>query len=169
VSRPSRTTAAALERLAERERAVVDRLVGVPPRPACELHGWSPDGLCRSNTWGSVASMCPHCAAERERRRREGAEPAVEVVEINPRSGGRHGDRMWAEIRGKREAAGEVFPGSVAERDLLQLIDSERRYAIADDNETAHERRIRHRDYWRRKLQAPRRQTYQPHPARAGD
>jgi len=102
-------------------------------------------------------------------RRREEAEPAVEVREINLQSGGVYADRLWAEIRSKREALGEIIPGSPSERDLLQLIDSARVDAIARDNETAADRRRRHREYWADRMRVGRGRRYEPHPARAGD
>ena len=112
--------------------------------------------------------MCPLCAWERDQRRREEEAPAVEVVELKLRSAGACGDKLWEEIRSRREAAGEIFAGSVAERDLLQLIDSERPYAIARENETPADRRMRHREYWGRKLGASSGRVYEPHPARVG-
>jgi hypothetical protein len=172
VSKPKRTLPAVLAKLeqiaAEREREQIAELAG-PIRPACHEHGWSPERGLRSNNFSAIASMCPVCTEEREQRRREEEEPAVESVELNLHSAGVHGDRMWDEIRERRMQAGEIFPGSVAERDLLQLMDSERVYVVAADNETAQDRRIRHREYWGRKLRAPSGRVYEPHPARAGD
>jgi hypothetical protein len=168
--KPRRTLRQVVVRLeelaAEREREQVAALAG-PIRPACELHGWSPAHGLRTNNFAAVAGMCPLCAAERDQRRREEEAPAVAVVELKLHSAGGYGDKLWEEIRGRREAAGEIFPGSVAERDLLQLIDGERPYAIVRDNETA-DRRIRHREYWGRKLGASSGRVYEPHPARAG-
>jgi hypothetical protein len=170
--KPGRTLRHVLVRLeelaAEREREQVAALAG-PIRHACELHGWSPAHGLRTNNFAAVASMCPLCAAERDQRRREEEAPAVEVVESNVHLAGAYGDRLWEEVRSRREAAREIFPGSVAERELLQLIDSERPYAIARDNETPADRRLRHHEYWGRRLGLSSGRVYEPHPARAGD
>jgi hypothetical protein len=172
VSKPKRTLPAVLAKLeqiaAERERVAVATLAG-PIRPACELHGWSPELGLRSNNFSAIASLCPHCTEEREQRRREEQQPAVETVELDLGSAGARADRLWAETKERRMQAGEVLAGSPAELEALRWIDSERVYVVAADNETAQARRIRHREFWGRKLGASSRRVYEPHPARAGD
>jgi hypothetical protein len=172
VSRPSRRTVqSVLRRLEElqdeRARERVDTLAG-PIRAACELHGWTPVYGLRTNNFAAVASMCPFCAWERDQRRREQEAPAVEVVELNPHSAGAYSDKLWQAAKERREAAGEIFAGSVSERDVLQLIDSARVDAVAGDRETAHDRRVRHRAHWATMFGASSGRVYEPHPARAG-
>jgi uncharacterized Zn finger protein (UPF0148 family) len=171
VSRPPRRTLQSVVRRLEelqdeRAREQVDTLAG-PIRAACELHDWTPVYGLRTNNFAAAASMCPFCARERDQRRREQEAPAVEVVELSRHSAGAYSDRLWQEAKERREAAGEVFAGSVSERDLLQLIDS-RVDAVARDRETAHDRRVRHRVHWASKFGASSGRVYEPHPARAG-
>jgi hypothetical protein len=168
---PRRTLQSVLQRLAElqdeRTCEQVNTLTG-PIRPACELHDWTPVYGLRTNNFAAAASMCPFCARERDQRRREQEAPAVEVVELNLYSSGAYGDKLWQEAKERREAAGEIFAGSLSERDVLQLIDAGRVDAVARDRETAHDRRVRHRAYWATKFGASSGRVYEPHPARAG-
>jgi uncharacterized Zn finger protein (UPF0148 family) len=151
----------------ERIREQVNTLTG-PIRAACELHDWTPVYGLRTNNFAAAASMCPFCARERDQRRREQEAPAVQVVEMNLRSAGADSSKLWQEAKERREAAGEIFAGSVSERDVLQLIDTARVDAVARDRESAHDRRLRHRAHWGSTLGASSGRVYEPHPARAG-
>src|SRR5262245_37835053 len=148
---PRRTLQSVLQRLeqqeAERQRESVNTLAG-PIRAACELHGWTPVYGLRTTNFAAAASMCPFCARERDQRLREQEAPAVEIVELNLPSAGAYSDKLWQEAKERREAAGEIFAGSVSERDVLQLIDTARVDAVARDRETAHDRRVRHSAHW---------------------
>jgi hypothetical protein len=55
---------------------------------------------------------------------------------------GAYSDKLRQEAKERREAAGEVFAGSVSERDVLQLIDTARVDAVARGRETAHSRAL---------------------------
>jgi len=170
--RPTRTPAALLDRLeeqaAERHREAVQRLAPIE-RPACVRHGWHPPGPGSQNM-DALASLCPHCQAERRQREREEKQAETRTIELNVNSAGAYADRLWKAQRKARIEAGEVFPDTTVERETLRYIDSARLDEEHDLRETADDRRVRSEEHWGRHFRVhSRRQRYVPHPARAGD
>jgi hypothetical protein len=136
-----------------------------PPRPACERHGWYPErgpGLVDAS---ALASLCPACRAERRLTEREAEIP--ETVTLDRYTTSPLAAKLWDKQLDMRAQMGELLPGSAAEREALHVVDEARRDEIYELKLTpAHRRRI-HREHWGRKLRVHR-QTYTPHPARAG-
>jgi len=171
MSKPSRTTAAKLERLeAERDRAVVNARAG-PIRPACERHGWTPEGGLRSNNFSAVASLCPGCREERKKAEREAAAPEVRYIDFSSLPEGSTAAKAWAAAKEAQAKAGIAVAGSTVERELLRAIDDDRADELYELRRTPADRHQANRDYRRSKLGDSRRrhaQEYVPHPARAG-
>ena len=171
--KPARTPFAVLDRLAsrieeigeERHRAYVDSVV--PPRAACQRHGWSPSGP-GSNNWDALASLCPGCYEERRERDREQETPETRTIEVNPFAGSLYAQREWERHKQLRMAAGEVLPNTPAETEAIRWLDNARHDEQLDLKESASDRRRTHEAHWGRRMGVYRRQSYVPHPARAG-
>jgi len=172
--KPTRTPAALLNRLAARVEEIGEqrhrrRLAEMfPTPPACPRHGWSAPGPGLIDPQ-ALASLCPACREERRRAQREAEAP--EAVTLDLYAGDMRLQRAWAEHVKLREEAGDILGGSTMERELLLVLDEERRDEIALLRETPADRRRHNETYWRRRMlgvhtRAP--QQYECHPARAG-
>jgi len=172
-NQPSRTSKWVLERLEEAEdrhhRSEVRRLAGLPPRVACERHGWSPEGGVRTNNWAAVASLCPYCREARRKAEREAAAPEVRHIDFGALPPGSLAARLWDEAREAQAKAGIIVAGSPEEREILRTLDAERDDEEYELRQSAQDRRRSHEDHWRRRYGGrSRAQQYVPHPARAG-
>ena len=105
-----------------------------PPRPACERHGWSPQGPGLIDN-AALAALCPACRQERKAKERREAAP--EAVTLSLYSGGLRAEQLYAEHLRAREQAGFVTPGSSLEREMLRALDEGRRDEVAALKETA--------------------------------
>jgi hypothetical protein len=169
--KPTRTPAALLHRLATRAEELSEERhrehLAVAPivRYDCEEHRWHVRGP-GTNDRPAMKSLCPFCRTERKPREAEQAMP--ETVTLHWYEPSPLAAKLWDRQLNERARAGELLPGSPAEREALRVVDDARADELYELKLTPEDRRRIHRDYWGRRLRVHGRQTYTPHPARAG-
>ena len=170
--KPTRTPAALLHRLATRaeelsEERHREHLARVAPvvRYDCEEHRWHVPGPGTIDR-PAMKSLCPFCRRERKRIERE--QEAPEVVTLDWYGTSPLATKLWDKQLDERARMGELLPGSAAEREALRVVDDARADEIYELKLTPADRRRIHREHWGRKLRVHGRETYTPHPARAG-
>jgi hypothetical protein len=138
---PQRTPRWVLERLEEVEakhhRDEVKRLANLPPRAACEKHGWSPEGGCKSNNWSAIASLCPHCRTERRRAEKEAEQPEMRTIDFAQLPVGSLASKLWERAQERQAAArGVTSPHSGDRLDLIRTaILALQHYAEVEDDD----------------------------------